>query len=479
VKNALLAVWRIINDRLGITKNLKPIMDHRVPRESKWAYVFGSATLFAFILQVVTGVVLATVYVPSASGAYSSLEYISRTATLGHFVRGLHYFGASAMILFIGVHMLRVFLYAAYKFPREGNWLTGVVLLMFTLGMGFSGQLLRWDQTAIWSVNIAARQAVRVPFIGGYLQNFVYAGDRLNGMTLNHFFDLHVFIIPAMMFGFIGIHLYLVLYNGISEPPVDGVAVNPKTYRRRYKELVKKNGVPFWPDAAWRDALFGCLVIAGVVTCAFIFGAPHLQPPPDPTLLIAAPRPDWYLLWYFAILAMSPHQLESVIMILGPALVFGSMFALPFFFNSGQRSLRRRPWAVAWVTIVIVGVCTLWYEGAVSPWSPRFSAPALPAVITASLSPQAQRGAALFHDKRCESCHMIQGYGGLRGPNLTYVADHLTTQQMEWRILNGGHNMPSFAGILHPGEVDDILTFLHTRDLPRGTQLGQVSEAQR
>jgi ubiquinol-cytochrome c reductase cytochrome b subunit len=353
VKNALLAVWRIIDDRLGITKNLKPIMDHRVPRESKWAYVFGSATLFAFILQVVTGVVLATVYVPSASGAYSSLEYISRTATLGHFVRGLHYFGASAMILFIGVHMLRVFLYAAYKFPREGNWLTGVVLLMFTLGMGFSGQLLRWDQTAIWSVNIAARQAVRVPFIGGYLQNFVYAGDRLNGMTLNHFFDLHVFIIPAMMFGFIGIHLYLVLYNGISEPPVDGVAVNPKTYRRRYKELVKKNGVPFWPDAAWRDALFGCLVI----------GAPHLQPPPDPTLLIAAPRPDWYLLWYFAILAMSPHQLESVIMILGPALVFGSMFALPFFFNSGQRSLRRRPWAVAWVTIVIVGVCTLWYEG--------------------------------------------------------------------------------------------------------------------
>jgi ubiquinol-cytochrome c reductase cytochrome b subunit len=471
----LTAIWQTVDDRLGLTKNLKPIMDHRVPKESKWAYVFGSATLFAFLLQVVTGVALATVYDPSANGAYHSLEYISRQATLGSFVRGLHYFGASAMIIFIGVHMLRVFLYAAYKFPREGNWLTGVVLLMFTLGMAFTGQLMRWDQTAVWSVNIAARQAVRVPLIGGYLQQFTYAGDRLSGLTLTHFFDLHVFIIPGLMFAFLGIHLYLVLYNGISEPPKDGVAVDPKTYRRQYKELVKKDGVPFWPDAAWRDALFGSLVIAAVVTCAIVWGPPHLAPPPNPTNLIASPRPDWYLLWYFAILAMSPHQLESWIMILAPALIFGSMFALPFFFNSGQRSLKRRPWAVAWVTIVVVGVCTLWYEGKVSPWSPRFDAAALPASITASLSPQAQRGAQLFHDKRCESCHMIEGYGGLRGPNLTRVADRLNTEQMEWRIMNGGHNMPAFAGILHPDEMNDILTFLHTRDLPQGTQLGTTS----
>jgi ubiquinol-cytochrome c reductase cytochrome b subunit len=461
----LLKVWQTVDDRLGIVKTLKPIMDHRVPRESKWAYVFGSATLFAFVLQVVTGVALATVYDPSANGAYHSLEYISRQGTLGNFVRGLHYFGASAMILFIGIHMLRVFLYAAYKFPREGNWLTGVVLLMFTLGMGFTGQLLRWDQTAVWSVNIAARQAARAPFVGKYMQQFVYAGDRLNGMTLNHFFDLHVFIIPGLMFAFIGLHLYLVLYNGISEPPVEGVPVNPRTYRKQYKELVKKNGVPFWPDAAWRDSLFGCLVVAGIVTLGFVYGPPHLAPPPNPTFLDASPRPDWYLLWYFAILAMSPHQLESSIMILGPALIFGSMFALPFFFNSGERSLKRRPWAVGWVIIVIVGVCTLWYEGKVSPWSPRFDAPPLPPTMTAALSPAAQHGAVLFHDKRCESCHMISGYGGLRGPNLTQVADRLNDSQMEWRFLNGGHNMPAFGAILKPGEINDLLSFLRTRDL--------------
>jgi ubiquinol-cytochrome c reductase cytochrome b subunit len=342
---------------------------------------------------------------------------------------------------------------------------------MFTLGMGLTGQLLRWDQTAIWSVNIAARQAVRVPFIGKYLEEFVYAGDRLNGMTLNHFFDLHVFIIPGLMFAFIGVHLYLVLYNGISEPPVEGVPVHPKTYRHQYTELVKKDGVPFWPDAAWRDALFGSLVIAGIVTLGFVFGPPHLAPPPNPTLLHAEPRPDWYLLWYFAILAMSPHQLESGIMILAPAAIFGAMIALPFFFNSGERSLKRRPWAVGWVIIVVVGVCTLWYEGKISPWSPRFDAPPLPASMTAELSPSAQQGAVLFHDKRCESCHMINGYGGLRGPNLTHVADRMTDAQMEWRILNGGHNMPSFASILKPQEVDDLLSFLHTRGIAPASQV--------
>ena len=472
----LLQGWKTVDDRLGISKNLQPILDHRVPKESKWAYVFGSATLFAFLLQVVTGVVLATVYDPSPAGAYKSLEYISRTATLGNFVRGLHYFGASAMVLFIGIHMLRVFLSAAYKFPREGNWLTGVVLLMFTLGMGFTGQLMRWDQDAVWSVNIAARQAVRVPFLGPYLQQIIYAGDRLNALTLSHFFDLHVFIIPGMMFAFIGVHLYLVLYNGISEPAKDGVPVDPKTYRRQYKELVKKNGVPFWPDAAWRDALFGSLVIAGVVTFAYVYGPPHLAPPPNPTLLIASPRPDWYLLWYFAILAMSPHRLESAIMIFAPAAVFGSMFALPFLFNKGERSLRRRPWAVAWVCIVIVGVCSLWYQGRVSPWSPRFDAPPLPSSLTASLSRDAQHGALLFHDKRCESCHMMNGYGGLRGPNLTRVADRLTTSEMEWRILNGGHNMPAFATILRPNEVNDLLSFLHTRDLATDTRAGTIQQ---
>ncbi len=452
-----------LEDRTGLIAKIKPILEHRVPKESKWAYVFGSATLFSFILQVVTGVVLATMYVPSTASAFQSLTYIETTAVLGHVVRGLHYFGASAMFVFIGIHMLRVFLYASYKYPREVNWTTGTFLLIMTLAMGFTGQLMRWDQNAVWSVNIAAKQAARVPFIGGWMQHVIYGGDHLSGLSLTRFFDLHVFVIPAAMMAFIGLHLYLVLYNGISEPPKAGAPVDPATYKKQYKELVKKEGVPFWPDSAWRDALFGSLVIAGCITFAFMYGAPKLVPMPDPSVIHADPRPDWYLLWYFAVLALSPHSIESYIMFLAPLAIFGSMLALPFVFNKGERHPKRRPWAVAWLVIVVVGVLGLQREGAIAPWSPRFQSPPLPNSLPASASAAAFHGQVLFHDKGCEYCHTINGLGGLRGPNLSNVANRLTEQDMVIRILNGGKNMPSFGGILHPDQVSSLVAYLQTR----------------
>jgi ubiquinol-cytochrome c reductase cytochrome b subunit len=413
-------------------------------------------------------------YVPSTDKAFASLAYIQDQAWLGHLVRGMHYFGASAMFLFIGVHMLRVFLYASYKYPREVNWTTGVMLLILTLAMGFTGQLMRWDQNAIWSVNIAAKQAARVPFIGRLLSNAVYGGDHLSGLTLTRFFDFHVFLIPAAMIGLIGLHLYLVLYNGISEPPKAGAPVNPKLYKAQYKELLQKEGVPFWPDAAWRDALFGSLVIAACIALAATIGAPKLVYPADPSVIHADPRPDWYLLWYFAVLALSPHSLESYITFLAPLIIFASMFALPFLFNRGERSMSRRPWAVAWVVIVVIGVLGLWREGAIAPWSPRFQSPPLPNSLPATASADAFHGQVLFHAKGCEYCHTINGLGGIRGPNLSNVANQLSQQQMVWRILNGGRNMPAFGGILAPDEVTQLVAYLQTRRLRPGPYLNQA-----
>ena len=465
--------WETINDRLGIIHLLKPLLDHKVPRGSKWAYVFGSATLFAFLLQVVTGVALATTYIPSTQSAYETLKFINDGALFGHVLRGLHYFGASAMVLFVGIHMLRAYLYGAYKYPREANWLTGVLLLMLTLVMGFTGQLMRWDQNAIWSVNIAARQAERVPWLGTQLEHFVYAGDHLGGATLTRFYDAHVFLVPAAILIIVSLHLFLVLHNGISEPPQAGKPVDPKTYRRQYQKLLDREGVPFWPDAAWRDALFGSLMISVVVALAFTVGAPQLSKPPDPTLLNAYPRPDWYLLWYFAVLALSPHKLENYLMILGPILIFGSMIAMPFFFNKGERSVSRRPWAMAWFIIIVLGVLTLWYEGKVAPWSPRFEAQPLHAADYSGVDVAAHHGALLFHDKGCEYCHMIDGQGGLRGPNLSNVANRLTEQQMKIRILNGGRNMPAFAGILQSNQLEELVKFLETRRTEPGPYLNE------
>ena len=451
-----------LDDRSGLITATRRALEHPVPPRTGWWYVFGSATFIAFVLQVATGIALSTAYVPSSGQAYDSLRFISEQAMLGRFLRGMHYFGASAMVLLIGIHVSRTYLMGAFKYPRELNWLTGAVLLLLTLALAFTGQLLRWDQNAVWSVIVGAAQAGRMPVVGGDIARFIRAGDTIGGATLSRFFAFHVFFIPAIVFGFIGLHLALVLRHGISERPRKGEHVDPATYRGRYAELLRSEGVPFWPDAAWRDAVFGAAVVATIVVLALVVGPPALGKPPDPSILEAYPRPDWYFLWYFALLALAPHNLETFIIIAGP-LLFGAVLLLLPLFNRGARSLRERPLAALLVVFMWTVIVTFWIAGERADWSPDFTARVLPATIVRSTDPAVTEGARLFHAKGCEYCHAIEGYGGKRGPDLSDVRGRMMPDQIAARITNGSLSMPAYARTLTPEQVRTLVVFLATR----------------
>jgi ubiquinol-cytochrome c reductase cytochrome b subunit len=288
-------------------------------------------------------------------------------------------------------------------------------------------------------------------------------------LTLSRFYAAHVFFFPGLIFLILGVHLYLVIHHGISEPPQPGRPVDPQTYRKWYENLIKTKGVPFWPDAAWRDVTFGFLLIVTIFLIAYFVGAPELSKAPNPNIINAAPEPYWYFLWFFSILAMSPHYGERFLIIATPAVFFFVMFLIPFIANKGERSPKRRPWAIALVIMSIIIIGVFWRKAKTQPWVPDFTAQYLPPQVIGSSNASVLHGAVLFHDRGCEFCHYVSGYGGHRGPELTDIGDRLNRQQMTIFIMNGGYNMPPFAGVLKADEMNDILAFLQTRTTAGGS----------
>src|SRR5713226_5201271 len=198
--------------RLQLGAPLRETMEHPVPRETaSWAYVFGSAALTVFGLQLLTGILLAIIYVPSAGEAWNSLQSLNTQVTLGWFIRALHGWGSNFMLAIVLIHMVQVFLFGAYKFPRELTWIVGILLLLLTLGMAFTGQVLRFDEDAYWGLGIGASIASRVPVLGPWLVKLLLGGPIIAGATLSRFFALHVFVIPGLLIGFVGLHGLMVL----------------------------------------------------------------------------------------------------------------------------------------------------------------------------------------------------------------------------------------------------------------------------
>jgi ubiquinol-cytochrome c reductase cytochrome b subunit len=459
-----------LDHRLGVRETLWPMMTHPIPRGAAgpmgWWYVFGSASMTLLALQIVTGIGLALVYVPAPDEAYESLIFLNYQQPLGWFLRALHYYAGSGMVVMVLVHMTQVFLHGAYKYPRELTWLVGVGLLLCTLGMFFSGQILRWDPDAYWGLAVAGSMAGRVPVLGPWLVELLHGGPVIGGASLSRFFALHVFVIPGTLIVLLGVHLWLVLRCGISAPPRPGVVVDPQTYDATYHEEVHTSGVPFFGDAILKDALFSAFVVIVVVAIAAIVGPKGPSELPDPTIGGANPRPEWPFLWLFALLALSPPAIETFIILVFPVLLVVALIAVPFISNRGERAPSRRPVAVLMVVLIYTALGVLTYQGAVAPWSPvmdAWSADPIPTRIVRELPPVELQGAVVFQNKNCRNCHAIDGVGGRRGPDLTTIGARLTRDLLIDQISNGtpgGGDMPAYGKQMGPQEMTAVVDFL-------------------
>ena len=208
-----------LEERSGLIGGLRYFLFRKVPADTNWMQTLGSATLTAFLVQALTGVILAMYYKPDPNSAYQSIDHITNDITLGWLVRGMHKWGASVFIILLFFHMARVFLFGAYKYPRELNWIVGVLLLTFGMLEGFTGYLLPWDQTAYWATVVGINLNGTVPILGPFLADFLRGGAEIGGDTLARFYSLHMLLLPGAIFALIGLHLYLVIRLGVSSPP--------------------------------------------------------------------------------------------------------------------------------------------------------------------------------------------------------------------------------------------------------------------
>jgi ubiquinol-cytochrome c reductase cytochrome b subunit len=446
-----------------------PVMDaalHQVPRNTaSWWYVFGSAAFTLFLLQIVTGILLALVYVPSAGEAWNSLNVLNHQIPLGWFLRALHGWGSNFMVAIVLIHMAQVFLFGAYKFPRELTWTLGVFLLLMTLGMAFTGQVLRFDQDAYWGLGIGASIVSRVPFIGGGLVHLLLGGPIIAGATLSRFFALHVFIIPGALLLFAALHIWMVLKLGINEWPMPGRLVRRATYIQEYNRLAHEDGIPFIPGAFWKDLVFSGAILAAVAVCAFVFGPFGPSGQPDPSIIQTVPKPDFFFLWIYTVLSYLPPEMETPFILIAPLIGIAILLAIPFWAGEGEKSWHRRPVAVLAVSTIAICFGVLTQLGTTTPWSPHMSAwssDPIPVHYLHNATPLVRQGAVIFQAKQCRNCHAIGGAGGERGPALDDVATRMTIDQLRFKVVSGGGNMPAYGKNLSAAEIEALVSFLDT-----------------
>ncbi len=389
-------------DRTGLISGVRHFLDEEIPASSGWKQVFGSVAMFLFFTQAFTGILLGLNYGPTPGEAYDSLRFIMRELTGGALIRGLHHWGASAMVIVVVLHMIQVFIWGAYKKPREVTWMAGVVLLLFTLAFALTGYLLPWDNRAYWGTVVTTQIAAGVPVMGPQILRLMGAEGGVGVVTFARFYAAHVLVLPAATFLLIVFHVYLVRKHGVAPEPGDEVLPKQK----------------FYPKQVFKDtvAIFG--VFAALFTLAIVAKAPlgRLADPSDTTFI---PRPEWYFQFLFQLLKYCEGPLEIFATVVLPGAAVAGLFAVPFIDRGPMVKLTKRTAALATVVLCAIGWTGLTAAAIVETPAEAKIAEELGPMEWIALTPLELAGVAYFEKERCGACHTLGlADEGKPGPNL-------------------------------------------------------------
>ncbi len=487
-----------IEQRTGFVSMTKDFLTEDVPGGASYWYVFGSATLFAMIVQIVTGIFLTFFYAPSAATAWESTRAMYLNPWT-HFLLAVHYWGASAMIALVFLHLLQVLIFGAYKSPRELQWVVGVLLLLVTLVLGLTGYLLPWDMDAYFASQVSLNITGLAPVLGPVIQHIAQGGGSMGTATINRFFGLHVWLMPAALVLLVGAHLAIFRHNGSAGPVVE----DRRTLR---------NG-PFWPDQFFMDGAFSLIVFIIICFLSLAF-PPYLDAKADPTKFFV-PYPAWYFLSLFGLLAIVPPEvhvgpltisLELIATIIVPTLFLLIVLLIPWIDRSRTRSFASRGRLLWSATIIVCTIIALSIYAQITTMAKQAAGPPSPpesvvlsaaaaATLPSGNAPAAAasttnaNGAKVF-STNCSSCHGAQGQG-LPGSFPPLANNPVLTgdpNKVIGIVLNGLHEsitvngqtyngvMPPWKGTLSNKDIADVITYI--RGSLGNNHASAVTEAQ-
>lgn len=425
-----LTLW--LDKRTGWWSSVRAFFNERIPASAGWPQAIGSAALFLFLVQAFTGVLLSLNFAGTSGEAYHSLKYIVQEVTGGRMIRGLHHWGASLLVVVLVLHMIQVFLYGAYKRPREVTWMAGVVLLLMTLGFALTGYLLPWDNRAYWGTVVTTEIAGQAPVLGPYVKRMMGAEHGVGALTYARFYALHTAVLPVTALLLIGLHLYLVRRHGVTPAAADTLP-----------------GHPFFPRQALKDtvAMFVAFVTLFVLAAAVPVPLDGIA---DPTEDGYTPRPEWYFLFLFQALKFFEGPLEPVGSVVLPTVAVAALLAVPFLDRSGVKRVAQRTFAIGLVVLCLAGWASLTLAAVVTTPPGLGGTNGGTVEGWAMAAPVDLAGVGYLRAARCAGCHDLAGESPKEGPTLAGLVPQKSQRWLAEHV----------KGVLDEEQFDTVELFL-------------------